>query len=158
MNEFKFKNFTVLIDYAHNTAGLEALGKFMERVESPYKVGIITGVGDRRDEDIVNIGSVAGKIFDELIIRQDRHLRGRQEDEIIQLLVKGIKSVKAEMPIKVIMKEIEAIEHAIKNAKQDAYIAICTDIVPAAVEAVLRYKEEENKVTITKEDIPNKRQ
>jgi len=157
MNEFKFRNFTVLIDYAHNTAGLEALGKFMDRVDSPCKVGIITGVGDRRDEDIVNIGAVAGRIFDELIIRQDRHLRGRQEDEIIKLLVEGIKSIKPEMPITVIMKEIDAIEHAIKNAKQDAYIAICTDIVPAAVEAVLKYKDEEHKVTITPADIPNKR-
>lgn len=157
MNQFDFGKFQVLIDYAHNTPGMEALGKFMERVEATKKVGIITGVGDRRDEDIISLGKVASQIFDELIVRQDRHLRGRTEDEIVNLLLQGIKEHDAEKPVKVILKEVEAIEYAIAHAEPGSFITVCSDVVAEAVETVLRMREEIAKVTIRPEDIPNQR-
>lgn len=155
MNQFDFGKFQVLIDYAHNTPGMEALGKFMERVDSTRKVGIITGVGDRRDEDIISLGKVSAQIFDELIVRQDRHLRGRTEDEIVNLLLQGIKSVDPDKPVKVILKEVEAIEYAINDATPGSFVTICSDVVAEAVETVLRLREEIAKVTIRPEDIPN---
>lgn len=155
MNQFDFGKFQVLIDYAHNTPGMEALGKYMERVDATPKVGIITGVGDRRDEDIISLGAVSAQIFDELIVRQDRHLRGRTEDEIVNLLLQGIKSVDPNKPVKVILKEVEAIEYAIRNAKPGGYITICSDVVAEAVETVMRMREEIARVTIRPEDIPN---
>src|ERR1035437_957759 len=70
MNMFHFHNFSVMIDYAHNTHGLMALGKFVKTVDASVKVGIIAGVGDRRDEDIISLGEAAANIFDEIIIWQ----------------------------------------------------------------------------------------
>lgn len=79
MNLFKFKEFNVMVDYAHNAHGMRAIGKFLDKVEAKRKIGVIAGVGDRRDSDIVEIGVEAGKIFDEIVIRQDRNMRGRNE-------------------------------------------------------------------------------
>lgn len=157
MNIFDFGKFTVLIDYAHNTAGLEALGKFMDKVDSPRKIGIITGVGDRRDDDIKSLGRVAAGIFDELVVRQDRHLRGRSEMEIVNLLMAGINEVDPNKPVKVILREIDAIEYAIRSASAGTYITICSDVVAEAVETVLRLREEITSLEIKPEDIPNQR-
>ena len=155
MNVFNFQKFTVIIDYAHNPAGLQALGKFLEKVDDSPKVGIITGVGDRRDEDIKALGSISAGIFDEIIIRQDKHLRGRQDTDIVELLEQGIREINQTIPVKVIFKEVEAIEFAIKNAKPGSYIVVCSDVVAQAVDAVMRLREEEAKVEIRPEDIPN---
>jgi cyanophycin synthetase len=53
MNLFEFRKFSVMVDYAHNPAGFQAIARFLEKIEAKPKIGIIAGVGDRRDEDIV---------------------------------------------------------------------------------------------------------
>jgi cyanophycin synthetase len=155
MNMFQFKKFNVMVDYAHNPAGFQAIGKFLERVEAKPKIGIIAGVGDRRDEDIIALGSLAAQMFDEIIVRQDRNLRGRTEQEIINLMLDGINSVNPKLPMKVIPSEKEAIDFALKNAKKGSFIIICSDVVPDALDQVMKYKEKEDEFEILKEDIPN---
>jgi len=155
MNMFQFRNFNVMVDYAHNPAGFQAIARFLDRIEAKPKVGIIAGVGDRRDEDIIQLGTVASKMFDEIIIRQDKNLRGRSESEIIDLMMKGIQSDDPKKKVMIIPKESEAIDHAIKNAKKGAFIVICSDVVPDALEQILKYKEEEDNFAIHKEDIPS---
>ena len=157
MNMFQFKHFQIMVDYAHNTAGFTALGKFVEKMNGSPKVGIIAGVGDRREEDTVSLGRVAAKIFDEIIIRQDKNLRGRSDQEIIDFILKGIHEVDKNKPVKVIPSEAEAITYAIKNGKKGSFITICSDVVPAALDAVMKYKEEEDKFEISKDDIPNQK-
>ena len=157
MNMFQFKDFQIMVDYAHNTAGFTALGKFVEKMNGTPKVGIIAGVGDRREEDTVSLGRVAAKIFDEIIIRQDKNLRGRSDQEIIDFILKGIHEVDKNKPVKVIPSEAEAITYAIKNGKKGSFITICSDVVPAALDAVMKYKEEEDKFVISKDDIPNQK-
>src|SRR5690606_8673646 len=149
MNIFRFQRFTVMLDYAHNTHGFKAIGKFVQSIDSPCKVGIIAAVGDRRDEDIVNLGIESGKIFDEIIIRQDKNMRGREPEELIDLLSKGIKQVDPNKPIVTIPKESEAIDFAIKNAKENSFIMIVSDVIPDALEQVKHYKEVEDSKLIT---------
>lgn len=144
MNMFQFKNFQVLVDYAHNYTGLENLRKFIEKMDAKLKVGVVAGVGDRRDEDTIALGAIAAKTFDEIVIRQDKNLRGRTPDEIIELLTKGIQSVNPGKKIKVIPKESEAIEYVIKNAKKGSLITICSDVVPDVLDSILSYKEAED--------------
>ena len=144
MNLFKFKEFNVLIDYAHNAHGMRAIGKFLSKVEAKRKIGVIAGVGDRRDEDLIEIGKEAAKMFDEIVIRQDRNMRGRDEKEIIDLMIKGIRSVDDKKVCHVIPIESEAIEFVIKKlAKKDDFIIICSDVVPDALEQIIKYKEED---------------
>ena len=154
MNFFHFRKFTVMVDYAHNPAGFQAIARFLDKIEARPKVGIIAGVGDRRDEDIIQLGSVASQMFDEIIIRQDKNLRGRSESEIIELMMKGIHSEDPKKKVKILPKESEAIDYAISNAKQGSFIVICSDVVPDALDQILRYKEEEDHFEIHKEDIP----
>jgi len=143
MNMFHFKNFTVMVDYAHNAHGFMAIGDFLSKVDASPKVGIIAGVGDRRDEDIRNLGRVAAGMFDEVIIRQDKNLRGRSEQDIIALMTEGIHSVSTDRKVTVIPKESQAIEHAIKTAVPGAFITICSDVIPDALEMIMRLKQEE---------------
>lgn len=141
MNIFQFRNFTMMLDYAHNTHGIHALGKFVSSVEATVKVGIIAAVGDRRDEDIVSLGEESGKIFDEIIIRQDKNTRGRAEEDLIELLTIGIRNIKPDMKITVIRKESEAIDYAIETAQKGSFITVISDVVPDALEQVKRYKD-----------------
>jgi len=155
MNMFQFKNFTVMVDYAHNPAGFQAIRKFLEKVNASRKVGIIAGVGDRRDEDTIHLGELAAEMFDEIIIRQDRNLRGRTEEEIINLLTTGIRKINPEKIIHVHQKEKEAIDFAIKNAKKNSFIVICSDVVPDALQQIMTLKEQEDNFEFVKDDIPN---
>ncbi|MES2701502.1 MAG: cyanophycin synthetase [Bacteroidota bacterium] len=148
MNMFHFRNYSVMIDYAHNTHGLLAIGKFVKTVDAAVKVGVIAGVGDRRDEDLISLGEAAAKVFDEIIIRQDKNLRGRTEEDIIALMKKGIYNVDASKKVAVIKKESEAIDYAFKNAVKDSFIVIISDVVPDALEQVKQYKAKEDGVLI----------
>ncbi len=148
MNMFHFRNYSVMIDYAHNTHGLMAIGKFVKSVDASVKVGIIAGVGDRRDEDIISLGEASAKVFDEIIIRQDKHLRGRSEEDIIALMTQGIHKVDPLKKITVIKKESDAIDYAMKNAIKDSFIVITSDVVPDALEQIKQYKAVEDGMVV----------
>ncbi len=143
LNLFKFKNFSVLLDYAHNEAGMEALHNFIENLDGKPKVGIIAGIGDRRQEDNEGMGKMAAIMFDEIIIRQDKNLRGRTEEELIDMLSSGIKKHDPNKKITIIQREEEAITHAITNAVPGSLIVICSDVVPDALKLVQSFKEKE---------------
>ncbi|MBK7682919.1 MAG: cyanophycin synthetase [Bacteroidetes bacterium] len=155
MNLFEFKKYSVMVDYAHNPAGFLAISKFLEKIDASPKIGIIAGVGDRRDADIVSLGALAAKMFDEVVIRQDRNLRGRTEHEIIDLMVEGMHSVDPKKKHVVIPSEPEAIDYAFKNAKKGSFIVICSDVVPDALDQVMKYKDTEDKFELSVDDIPN---
>lgn len=144
MNVFNFRKFKVMIDFAHNPAGYLGIEEFMSNISSPHKVGIIAGVGDRRDSDIRECGTIAARMFDHIIIRQEKHLRGRTEEEIINLILEGIKAAEKEVTYEIIPKETEAIKHAISTAKENAYIVALSDVVTNAIEIVQQYLEKEN--------------
>ncbi len=145
MNMFQFNNFQFLLDYAHNPAGMRALQKFVANVEATVKVGIIAGVGDRRDEDIREVGSIAAEMFDEVIIRLDKDLRGKNENDLIKNLEDGVKSNSPNKKITIIRSEREAIIYAVTHAKKDSLLVICSDVVPDALELVMKFKEQESK-------------
>src|SRR4029079_14358466 len=145
LNLFQFKNFKFLVDFAHNPAGLQLLCDFVNKFNETPKVGIISGTGDRRDDDIREIGRISAKNFDEIIIRQDKNLRGRTADEIIRLLVEGIEESKTkEIPITILPTERDAILYAYKNAKPESFITIMCDVVPDALAYIKSLKEEED--------------
>lgn len=126
MNLFNFSNFDVLVDYAHNPSSIDALGWYVESFEAVEKTGVITAVGDRRDQDIITVGRSAARIFDQIIIKHDKELRGRTRDEITMLLLRGISQVEPQKPVKIIPSETEAVRYAIENAKPGSLITALT--------------------------------
>jgi cyanophycin synthetase len=144
MNIFEFKKFKVLIDFAHNPAGYRGVEDYLSSVEATKKIGIIAGVGDRRDEDIRDCATIAARMFDHIIIRQEKHLRGRTEEEIIGLIMEGIEASGKSVTTEIIKREVEAIKHAISNAEDGSFITALSDVVTNAIEIVQEYLDKEN--------------
>ncbi len=145
LNLFKFKNFNILLDYAHNPAGMRALKDFTDALDATVKVGIIAGIGDRREEDNNEMGSIAAEMFDEIIIRQDKRLRGKTEEELIKMLEDGIKMKDPNKKITIIPSEKEAITFAVKNAVKGSLIVLSSDVIPEALDLVKKFKNLEAK-------------
>lgn len=143
LNVFKFKNFKVLIDFAHNPAGYEAIEDYLKNVESTKKIGIISGVGDRRDEDIRLCGKIAGRMFDHIIIRNEKHLRGRTEEEINGLIIDGMQSSGKDVSYETIPKEIDALKHAMGMAEDGTFITALSDVISNAIDLVQEYQARE---------------
>jgi cyanophycin synthetase len=143
LNLFKFKDFSILLDYAHNPAGMRALKNFTDELEATVKVGIIAGIGDRREEDNNEMGAIAAEMFDEIIIRQDKQLRGKTEEELIKMIDDGIKKKDPNKKTLIIPSEKEAITYAVKNAKKGSLIILCSDVIPEALDLVKKFKEQE---------------
>lgn len=149
MNIFEFKKFKVMIDFAHNPAGYSAIEDLLSNMEATRKIGIIAGVGDRRDEDIRDCAEIAARMFDHIIIRQEKHLRGRTEQEIIDLILEGIKKANRPVTYEIITKEIEAIKHAISIAEEGTFITALSDVVTNAIEIVQEYLDKENEENLS---------
>lgn len=145
LNFFHFKNFSFLADFAHNPHGLKLLGDFVSKLDYPVKVGVISGTGDRRDEDIRELGEISARYFDEIIIRCDKNLRGRTAEEIIGLLREGIDSVNGAIPTRVIANENEALEYIYAHHKKGALYTIMCDVVAGALDKIKELKEREDK-------------
>jgi cyanophycin synthetase len=145
LNFFHFKNFTVLADFAHNPHGLKLLCDFVSKLGYPTNIGVISGTGDRRDEDIMELGEISAKYFDEIIIRCDKNLRGRTPDEIINLLKQGIEKVNPHLPVMVIPDENKALEYIYTNYKPGVLYTIMCDVVAGALDKLRELKEREGK-------------
>ncbi len=144
MNIFEFKKFKVLIDFAHNPSGYKGVEEYLSSVEATKKIGIIAGVGDRRDEDIKECATIATRMFDHIIIRQEKYLRGRTEEEIIGLILEGIADSGRNITHEIIPKEVEAIKHAINNAQEGSFITALSDVVTNAINIVQEYLDKES--------------
>lgn len=148
MNIFDFRKFKVLIDFAHNPAGYRAVEDFLSNVEATQKIGIIAGVGDRRDEDIRECAEIAARMFDHIIIRQEKHLRGRTDENINQLIWEGIKNSGRDVTHELIPKETDALKHAMNSVKEGGYITALSDVVANAIDVVQQYLDKENEEII----------
>src|SRR3989338_929341 len=140
MNQFEFGHCKLILDYAHNASGFQAIQQYMSTVESP-KIGVIGATGDRRDQDIRNQGKYAAEIFDQIIIRHDKNNRGRPNEEMTQLLMEGISSVNPDADVDVISDEASAIEAAVTHAPQGAFVFVCADHVKHSLELVKKPQE-----------------
>lgn len=153
MNIFKFSDFEILVDYAHNPGAFTELKKFLAS-RSNHKVGIITGVGDRRREDIKNVGSIAAEMFDEIIIRHDEDLRGSSQEEISDLIIEGIRSVNETLPLQIISSEKEALNYAISTAKSGSLICTFTESVNDTLNFVSQLQENTLRKAVSAETVP----
>ncbi len=148
MNIFDFKDYKVMIDFAHNADGFRGIKEFLSTIDSTSKIGIITGTGDRRDDDIRDMGRISAEMFDHIIIRQDKFLRGRQAEDIVKLLVEGIQEVNPKQSYEYIPKEVEALNHAFSIAKPGTFIIALSDVIDNAIEVVHSYLEKERQASL----------
>jgi len=142
---------TVLMDYAHNPAGFAGLTKFISKLPHKYRKVIMTVPGDRRDEDIREMGEIAGKAFDRIVIRHGHYLRGRDPGEMAVLLQEGIARSGSDLQVRVIPNGRDAIHHAIKYGRKGELVVTLADLVPQDIGYVQEIRdkllEEQNQET-----------
>lgn len=142
LNMFELDGYRVVVDYAHNPPALHALGEFVDRLTEPSaggarapvtgrRIAVVATAGDRRDEDILELGHVAAGYFDEIIVREDANNRGRPRGATAALIEQGIRSAPAGASrapsIVTILDELEATRHALDAARDGDVVVVCVD-------------------------------
>ncbi|MEM0981428.1 MAG: Mur ligase family protein, partial [Cyanobacteria bacterium P01_H01_bin.58] len=135
MNLFNLGRYHVLVDYAHNPAGYEAVGGFVQNWAGPT-IGVVGGPGDRRDEDLIGLGQLAATFFSEIIVKEDDDGRGRPTGSAANLIVQGISQAESSVPYSVQLDETEAIEWALNHAPENALVVIFPEQVNRAIELI----------------------
>ena len=101
----------------------------------------MSGVGDRRDEDLREMGRIAAGMFDRLIIRRGDHLRGRSEESVYDLLQAGIKESGRNPEVKIVKETEESVLHALDSAQAGELVVILADSVQEDLAIVNQYRE-----------------
>jgi cyanophycin synthetase len=142
LNMFELDGYRVVVDYAHNPPALRALGEFVNLLTTPSaggarppvtgrRIGVIATAGDRRDEDIVELGRTAASYFDEVIVREDENNRGRPRGDTAKLIERGVRSAASDDSrvgsITTILDELEATRKALDNAHEGDVVVVCVD-------------------------------
>lgn len=140
----------VVIDYCHNVDGMRQLADFVERMlaepqtkpgtigpaggapRTGRAIGVVGIPGDRRDEDQREYGAIAATAFDELIVREDRNLRGRRPGESAANVLEGIKAARADGAARArraerILEEQAAVRAALRRASPGDLVVMCVD-------------------------------
>lgn len=140
MNLFNLGRYHALVDYAHNPAGYEAVGSFVKNWTGPT-IGVVGGAGDRRDEDLIELGKLSATFFDRIIVKEDDDNRGRNWGDVAELIVQGIESVPTAtgtpIPHSIMLNEAEAIEWALDNAPDNALVTILPENVSRAIASIV---------------------
>ncbi len=127
----------VVIDYCHNVDGMRNLADFVNRmmlengVRTGRAIGVIGVPGDRRDQDMRDYGALAATAFDEIIVREDRNLRGRAPAETAAEVLAGVTSVRGSGGVtqmaEEILDELTAVRAALARAKPGDLLVMCVD-------------------------------
>lgn len=138
MNLFDLGRYHVLVDYAHNPAGYAAVGSFVKNWTGTA-IGVIGGPGDRRDEDLIELGKLSATFFDQIIVKEDDDNRGRPWGDTAELIVQGIEQAAIETPVphSIMLNEVEAIEWALDNAPDNGLVAMFPDNVSRAIALIM---------------------
>jgi len=143
MNIFKFKDFKILVDFAHNPDGFNGIKDYLKTIEASEHVGVISGTGDRRNEDIIETARIAAQMFDRVVICQEKYLRGRQQQELIDLLLTGLKEVNPNIPIEINNNGDDCMKNLVNNAKSGSFITILSDTIDNAIQKATYYLDKE---------------
>jgi cyanophycin synthetase len=135
MNLFNLGHYHALIDYAHNAASYQALGSFVLNWPG-QRTGVVGGPGDRRDEDFIELGKLAAKIFDRIIVKEDDDLRGRSSGEAAELICKGVVQENPNCQYEIILKETDAVNTALDQADTGSLVVILPESVSRAINLI----------------------
>ena len=140
----------VVIDYCHNVDGMRQLADFVERMmvddrtkagrigakptvaRSGRAIGVLGIPGDRRDEDQRDYGAIAAGAFDEIIVREDKNLRGRPAGEAATHVLEGVKRARSDgtsraVKAEKVLEELAAVRVALRRATPGDLVVCCVD-------------------------------
>ncbi|MGI8888422.1 MAG: Mur ligase family protein [Nocardioidaceae bacterium] len=141
LNQIEVEGVHVVIDYCHNAPGMRMLGDFVDQLgdgllatsdlAKPSRIGVVSTAGDRRDEDMLELGAIAADHFDVIVVREDTALRGRERGATARLVAEGVRARSAAgarcRQVEEVLDEIDATRHAMSRANKGDLVVICVD-------------------------------
>ena len=142
MNLLDVNNIEVVVDYCHNPPGMRMLGDFVESYSAQRagqaelgkasRIGMIGAAGDRRDDDIRELGAIAAEHFDVIVVREDERLRGRAAGVAAELVAEGVRARMAEgaarcRQVEIVLEELAAVRHCMARANPGDLVVLCVD-------------------------------
>jgi cyanophycin synthetase len=137
-NVYDYRGATVIADYGHNPDAMQALVEAVGAMPAQRRSVVISGAGDRRDEDIRQQTEILGDAFDQVVLYQDQCQRGRADGEVLALLQLGLKNARRTSDIKEIHGEFLAIDTALADLKPGDLCLILIDQIEEALEHIAR--------------------
>ena len=144
-NLFNYRGATLIADYGHNPDAIQALVNAIDNMPATAnsrRSVVISGAGDRRDEDIRQQTEILGDAFDQVVLYQDQCQRGRADGEVLALLQLGLKNARRTSDIKEIHGEFLAIDTALADLKPGDLCLILIDQIEEALEHITRHVAE----------------
>ena len=132
-NVMEFKGATVIADYGHNPDAMRALVSAVEAMPAKRRSVVISGAGDRRDEDITEQTSILGQAFDEVVLYEDACQRGRADGEVVALLRQGLSGAVRTRQIDEVQGEFNAIDLALDRLQPGDLCLVLVDQVEEAL-------------------------
>jgi len=132
-NTFDYKGATVIADYGHNPDAIAALANAVAGMPASRRSVVISGAGDRRDEDISQQTAILGGVFDDVILYEDACQRGRADGEVLGLLRKGLEGATKTSHVQEIQGEFVAIDTALARLQAGDLCLILIDQVEEAL-------------------------
>ena len=142
MNLLDVNNIEVVVDYCHNPPGMRMLGDFVElysaqkagqaELGKASRIGMIGAAGDRRDDDIRELGAIAADHFDVIVVREDDRLRGREAGVTAELVAEGVRARMAAggarcRQVEIVLEELAAVRHCMARANPGDLVVLCVD-------------------------------
>jgi cyanophycin synthetase len=147
LNHLEVAGVNVIVDYCHNAPGMRMLGDFVDRVGDGLaqvnelaklsRIGVVATAGDRREDDMRELGLVAADHFDVVVVREDQALRGRERGYVADLVTEGVRTGMAQgarcKQVEIVLDEISAVRHAMARANKSDLVVLCVDKHPAVL-------------------------
>jgi cyanophycin synthetase len=132
-NRMVYRGATVIADYGHNPDAMRALVSAVQALPAGRRSVVISGAGDRRDDDIREQTRILGQAFDEVILYEDACQRGRAPGEVVGLLREGLQGAGRVQHIDTIQGEFAAIDSALGRLQPGDVCLVLVDQVQAAL-------------------------
>ena len=144
MNVFSEHPFKVLFDYAHNAHAVGVMADLAQRLDvDGRRIVVVAGPGDRRDEDLVAIAEAVAGRFDHYICRRDDNLRGRDGDEVPNIIARALREAGvAADAISVIPDEQEAIDAALRMGESGDLLMVFADALARSWKQITKFRAE----------------
>jgi cyanophycin synthetase len=142
MNLVNVNNVDVFVDYCHNAPGMRVLGEFVESYATQKagqsdlgkvsRIGMVSTAGDRRDDDMRELGALAARHFDVVVVREDERKRGRPTGETADLIAEGAKAEIGKegvrcRQVETVLNEVDAVRHCMARANPGDVVVLCVD-------------------------------
>lgn len=132
-NVFSYHGATLIADYGHNPDAISALVQAVTALPAKRRSVVISGAGDRRDEDIRRQTEILGGAFDDVILYEDMCQRGRADGEVLALLRQGLENASRASYITEVHGEFVAIDSALERLHEGDLCLVLIDQVEEAL-------------------------